>query len=375
VTVGGVSTGAVGALDPHVGAVAAAMAWALPGCHGTDVPPGDGDRFLAAVAHQRVSGLVLEAVDAGALAGWPDGLRPPLVETHLGALRTSLAAEAAGVRVADLFRAASIPFAVLKGCATAHLDYADPALRVTGDVDVLIARPDLATALAVLDRAGLSRSVPPFRAGWEQRYGKDLIVMGDDGIEIDLHLGLVSGYFGVVMPTQPLLERLVHYEVAGRSMPALDPLGRLLHACIHTAASTPIRLGSAADVVQIAGGDGAEVADLPEYADGLGVAGLVAQGLARAWNAFGAEPTALSAWADAYRPSPVEERALAAFTSTAGEARWWSGAAALPIRKRPGYVLPLLVPSRAHLRSRNRTYRDHVRISARRLAPRRGGHQ
>jgi hypothetical protein len=155
--------------------------------------------------------------------------------------------------VSDLFRSAGIRHAMLKGCATAQLDYPDPAMRVTGDVDVLIGRDDCALAIATLEGAGLHRMAPAFRTGWERRYGKDIALIGDERVEIDLHLALVAGYFGIKMPTAPLLDRLVTYEVAGRQMPALDTMGRLLHACIHTASSTPMRLGSAADVVQIAG--------------------------------------------------------------------------------------------------------------------------
>jgi hypothetical protein len=107
--------------------VALVMAWMLPGGRREAVEVRDMDSFLGAVAHQRVSGLVLEAFDQGAIAGAPDDVRPRLVETHLAALRSSLAAEAASVEVSDLFRSVGIRHAVLKGCATAQLDYPDPA--------------------------------------------------------------------------------------------------------------------------------------------------------------------------------------------------------------------------------------------------------
>ena len=347
--------------------VATVMAWALPGCERTEVPVGDVDRFVNTVMHQRVSGLVLAAADSGALTGWPDGIRPRLVDAHLAALRSSLAAEAASVVVSDLFRSAGVRHAVLKGCATAQLDYPDPATRVTGDVDVLIGRDDYALALATLEGAGLHRMAPAFRTGWERRYGKDIALIGDDRVEIDLHLSLVEGYFGVVMPTSPLLDGLVRYDVAGRDIPALDTVGRLLHACVHTASSTPMRLGSAADIVQIAGSGDVDAVDVASVAIALRIGGAVALGIARAWDAFGVEASELSDWADSYRMDSIEVRAVAAFDGTAGESRWRSGLAALPPWERPRYLLPLLVPSRAHLQHRRRSYLDHFRISARRL--------
>ncbi len=359
------------ALDPRDRAVAAAMAWVLPGGPRERVPVGGADVFVNTVAHQRVSGLVLEAFDQGAFADWPDepGLRPRLVETHLGALRSSLAAEAASVTVSDLFRSAGVRHAVLKGCATAQLDYADPALRVTGDVDVLIGRGDYARALGALEGAGLQRMAPAFRAGWERRYGKDIALIGDDRVEIDLHLALVAGYFGITMPTAPLLDRVVTYEVAEWRMPALDSMGRLLHACIHTASTTPIRLGSAADVVQIAGSGHVDVVEFAAFTMELRCDAIVAHGFARAWDAFDVEPNEFSEWAHGARNNDRERKALAAFDGAGGESKWQSGIDALPPWKRPGYLLPLLVPSRAHLRHRGRSYIDHVRISARRLSP------
>ena len=347
--------------------VALVMAWMLPGGRRQQVSIGDPDLFVNTVMQQRVSGLVLEAFDQGAIADAPDDLRPRLVEAQLAALRSSLAAEAASVTMSDLFRSVGIRHAILKGCATAQLDYPDPAMRVTGDVDVLIGRDDYAVALAALESAGLARMAPAFRTGWERRYGKDIALIGDDRVEIDLHLALVAGYFGITMPTAPLLERLVTYEVADRQMPALDAMGRLLHACIHTASTTPIRLGSAADVVQIAGSGDVDSVAFAAYMMELRCAAIAARGVARAWDAFGVEATDLSEWARNVHLDDRERKALAAFDGTGGESKWQSGLAALPPWKRPGYLLPLLVPSRAHLRHRHRSYLDHYRISVRRL--------
>ncbi len=356
-------------LEPEDRDVATVMGWVLPGGRRTEVPVRDVERFVNTVIHQRVSGLVLEAMDAGALAGWPDDTRAWLVDAHLAALRSSLAAEAASVVVSDLFTSAGIRHAVLKGCATAQLDYPDPAMRVTGDVDVLIGRGDHALAITALEGVGLHRMAPAFREGWERRYGKDIALIGDDRVEIDLHLALVAGYFGITMPTEPLLDRLVDYPVADRELPALDAMGRLLHAAIHTASTTPIRLGSAADVIQIAGSGRIDAAEFAAFTMALRCEAIVARGVARAWDAFGVEPTEVSEWARASRPDDRERRALEAFDGVGGESKWQSGLDALPPWKRPGYLLPLLVPSRAHLRHRNRTYLDHVRISARRLRP------
>ena len=91
-------------LDPRDREVAAVMPWMLPGGRREAVPVLDMDVFVGTTMHQRVSGLVLEAFDQGALADPPDETRPRLVEAQLAALRSSLAAEAASVTVSELFR-------------------------------------------------------------------------------------------------------------------------------------------------------------------------------------------------------------------------------------------------------------------------------
>ena len=232
--------------------VAAAAAWSLPGGPRVAIRPDDPDRFVGVVADQRVSGLVIAAATAGALEPSDPTLLERLHATHLDALRTSLAVEAASVEVSTLLAHAGIRHAILKGCATARLDYADPSLRMTGDVDVLIDRSSYTAAFGRLRNAGIHRLAPPFRTGWEQRYGKDIALSGNAQIEIDLHLGLVGGYFGVVSDTGLLLDDLVDYEVADHRLPALDAVGRIVHAAIHSAGGPTIRLGSAADIIVLA---------------------------------------------------------------------------------------------------------------------------
>ena len=132
-----------------------------------------------------------------------------------------------------------------------------------------------------------------------------------------------------------------------------------------------MRLGSAADVVQIAGSGAIDSSEFAALTMALCCEAVVARGLARAWDAFGVESTELSEWARNLHVDDGEGRALAALGGVGGESQWRSGLDALPPWKRPGYLLPLLVPSRAHLRHRHRSYLDHLRISARRLSPRR----
>ncbi len=328
--------------------------------------PSDLEAFVSQIEHQRVSGLVMAALEGGAFGDRTDEVLGLLTPVHLQALRTSLAAEAKSIEVADLLERAGIRSAMLKGCATAWLDYPDPAMRITGDVDVLVSRTDYARAIAALASVGLVRVAPPFRVGWERRYGKDIPMIGGAGVEVDLHLALVSGYFGVRMPTDAMLDRAVPYHVGGRSLRALGAADRLIHAAIHTASTTPVRLGSAVDVIRIPAAHHIETGYFIRRARALCCDALVAAGIARSWELFGVPPTELSEWALGHRADDRQRRAMSSFDIGTGESMWLSGLAALPPLRRPGYAVPLLLPSRAHLASRNRTFREHIRTSVRR---------
>ena len=347
--------------------VAQAAAWSLPGGPRHTVHPDDPDRFVAAVADQRISGLVNAAATAGALEPSGPRLAEQLHSTHLEALRTSLAVEAASVELSELLDEAGIRHAFLKGCATARLDYDDPSLRMTGDVDVLIDRSSYTPTLDCLDRAGIRRIAPPFRTRWEQHYGKDITLQGAAEIEIDLHLGLVGGYFGIDSQTGSLLDELVEYPLAGRRLPALDPVGRIVHAAIHSAGGADIRLGSAADVIVLAARPAVTPETVAERARRLGCEPLVAAGILRAGRTFGVDLGALGRWARGVEPTAPEARALAALVHPGGEGVWLSGVHRVPWTRRAGYLAPLLLPSRAHLRARGRTLPGHLRQSVRRL--------
>ena len=148
--------------------------WGLVGgpAEPIDLTGVDGVALLA--EQHRVTGVVLAALDDGAATGVPDELIDDLADRHLRLLQQSLMAEADLVFVARLFQDAGIEFRVLKGLATAHLDYPDPALRLTGDVDVLVRRGQLDAATEVLGPyVDWEQSYPDRVRRWVQRYGKD----------------------------------------------------------------------------------------------------------------------------------------------------------------------------------------------------------
>lgn len=71
-------------------------------------------------------------------------------------LAANLRSELAHCQLHQIMAAASIPYVIMKGCASAAY-YPDPALRTMGDVDFLISPSDLEQAKQALEAAGYTR--------------------------------------------------------------------------------------------------------------------------------------------------------------------------------------------------------------------------
>ena len=67
--------------------------------------------------------------------------------------------------VVDVLDQADVPCWLLKGLASGHVDYPDPALRTSFDADLLVARSDLGRAVEALLAAGCRRCMPPLAGG------------------------------------------------------------------------------------------------------------------------------------------------------------------------------------------------------------------
>lgn len=138
--------------------------------------------------------------------------------------------------------------AVLKGAATAHLDYPDPSWREFGDVDVLVNPVHRVQASQLLERAGWVR-------GYASPPGHDEFVhaltLVHNGVELDLHQRIAHRSLGLLAPTDVLLDRAIVFEVAGVDLNALDDADRLIHAALHATASRGVyrRLSSTADLL------------------------------------------------------------------------------------------------------------------------------
>jgi hypothetical protein len=228
----------------------------LPGTTGaiaTD-PPDDTtwQQLLQRIDHQRLPGLLLAAIDDGALVV-TDDQRADALDRHRDAMGAVLHLEQRLVELTAALEADDIEVVALKGSAHAHLAYPDPSWRHFGDVDLLVRTSQLGAAVATLSsRCGLRRQTAELRPGYDRRFTKSVTLLEPDGTELDLHRTLLFGTFTFGIDLDELFASTVTFPVGGRRVRALGPETRLLHTCFHAGLGDPRpRLSSVRDLAQM----------------------------------------------------------------------------------------------------------------------------
>ena len=276
----------------------------------------------------------------------------------------------------DALRAGGVDVRVLKGVALARLDYGEPQDRIFGDVDLLIRREDHQAALAALCGGGFARALPPVRLGWERRFSKALMMIAPNGSELDLHMALAGGYFGARFDHESMWRRVgATFELAGRTMTALDEADRLIHACLHGELGGGSGLRVRRDIAQLALASGLAWEDARNRAAQSGCDVVVAAGISNTWQMLDLDarhPCAV--WASAYVGSARQQEMLSLYhrgspSEWAPEAR--STLAALGRIDQARFIAGLTFPSRSSLAARQRTPVSHVRQAIRSIASRR----
>lgn len=268
----------------------------------------DGPLWRATAKDERVIPLLYEVVTG--TPGLRDGEFALVEEMALNVAALSVRLEHRMLEVDDALVGAGIRFAVLKGTATAHLDYDDPVRRQFGDLDVLVHPADFARALDVLGAADWRIAYPLPRYHDRFTHAVTLRRAGEVA-EIDLHQRIGHRALGLLVPVDELLVNRAWFGIAGRTIPALGELDRMIHACIHLVASRGSyrRLSSASDVLVLSRKLAPLAAEVLDRADRWRLRALVEAGIREAH-------------ADAMLPVPTS----------------WSRAARRPIRKRDRLV-------------------------------------
>ena len=319
---------------------------------------------LRLAQQHRVVGLLAAAVDQGMNVASECG--PAIREAHIAAVRTSLLCEETAVLSARALAAHNIDFRILKGVAAAHLDFPDPALRQCGDTDVMVPRAALAAALAALAAAGFTRPEPPVRPWWERRFGKAVVLIAPNGGELDLHLTLTGGYYGLAMRSEALFAAVPDsFTLAATKLRALPAHLRLLNAACHSVLGGGSGLRAMRDVAQITVANPATWVSARRFAEDVQAEAVLATALGRAWSQLALDPSHPAAeWASGFTTTASDSARLAEYGEALGTTWLPEGRGALKalsLLDRVGYLTGLAFPSRASLRARNRTVGQHAR--------------
>lgn len=361
-------------------AVRRIAAFGLPGAPepalSAPLATGEWRALRAFVRHHRLTGLATAAADAGALPLAPSQWEE-LAADHAAALAATAHLDAVLTELSGLLADAGIEHRLLKGPAVARLDYPAPGLRPYGDIDLLVTGAGLDAAVRLLTRAGGERRYPEPRPGFDRRFGKGACVVLPDGTQVDLHRTLAAGPFGLTIDLSDLWSAASPVEVGDRPLTALDPCGRLLHACVHAVLGNhPPRLLALRDVVQVWQAHAPLLADVVARARRWGVAVVVARAVTTAWATLGlAGGGGLRAWATGYQPSAREVALLGVYERPG--ARYAAQAVASlrvlrGVRDRTAYLRAMVLPARGYLAGRHRSRVGRLAEGLRAASPRRG---
>ena len=323
-------------------------------------------------AVERLDGLLWNAVATGEIVVRPaddveagmEKWRKDIRDCHLAGLRSSLAAESTGaIAVATLQRKGITPL-LFKGLANAHLDYPDPSWRTFFDADLLVPRSDFARSIEVLMAAGFTRATPPLRTRWERRFGRAAELRSPQGVELDLHASLSTGYFGGILDHDQLRADTVNVEIGGVRCAAFGASARLLISGYATVLSRGAGLRLYRDFAQqllVTGADWAEAVQLAGEGDAV-----LAEAFTRLARVLGIVHEG-AAWAEHVEASPTARRALE-YAERAIDEGWSADARSAMLgmnaTDRVRFLAGVALPSRSNLRARRRTIVGHLALPA-----------
>lgn len=309
-------------------------------------------------------GILLAGCDSG-LVPLDDDQRAEVAQSHTESMGRALLLERLLLQVVELLGQAGVPARVLKGSAVAHLDYPTPSMRPFSDVDLLVHGDDFQRTEEVLRGAGFVRPQPPIRRVVDRRFGKGATFVAPDGSEVDLHRTLATGPFGLRVRVDELWATWEKYDLAGSTLEALGPEGRILHTAYHAMlGGGPPRLITLRDLAEMLLYGDYDDDVLSSLCRSWQAEGVFSAAVRETWQVLGlADVTAVSAWATHYHPGAedqhlveqqrrgVDSYAAASWMTVRHMPRW---------RDRVALAGALAVPSREFLESRGTGVTEHL---------------
>jgi hypothetical protein len=332
------------------------------------LPAGDQwDELWADARDERAVTAFAQALHEGRVRG-TDEQAATIVDAHEAAMRACLRLERVALDVTADLAAAGVETRVLKGPATARLDYDDPAWRSFGDVDLLVRSDDYDTTVDHLRAEGARRRSAEPRPGFDRRFGKGVCLIRPDGVQVDLHRTLAAGPFGLTIEPDVLFDGTEPLTMGDRTVLALDVERRFLHACFHAVLGDfPPRLTALRDVARMVRGGRVDLDRTRDLARRWRAGVVVASAVATAWSVLSLPRSSTVEWAFTYVPSRYERTALAAYLGS-GRSYARQMAAAIPairgLRPKLSYASALLFADGSYVAGRDGGYVRRLRRAA-----------
>lgn len=203
----------------------------------------DWQELIALARRHRLSALLYHRLRSHGLAGLLPAETNDLLraEARSAALR-GLRLQAELSAVGRAFHDAAIPVIALKGAHLAGHVYEDIGLRWMGDLDLLVDRPDIERALAVLSDCGYhGRGESSLDVAIAAHHHAAPVINGDCFIEVHWSLVPPGEPFGVDLAT--LWTRSVPPAEVAPGMQALAIDDLLVHLCVHAACNHTLLTG------------------------------------------------------------------------------------------------------------------------------------
>jgi Uncharacterised nucleotidyltransferase len=183
----------------------------------------------------------------------PSSVSTALRASYEASIRLSLAHSAELLRVVELFGKARIPMVALKGPMLDQYLYGDLALRVFGDIDVLLKPDDVLRARDTLIDNGyrIASSLPwNSRSACLRLRGKEMSFDSPSGGSVDVHWRLMPPNFASVFDKMDPWQYQRVEHLAGHRVQTLSAEAQLLFLCAHGSKHMFDRLGWIADVAR-----------------------------------------------------------------------------------------------------------------------------
>ena len=213
----------------------------------------DWNGVLALASRHRLLPLLARTLQTLCYGCIPDEVLLYLRSSLAASARINLQLAARLIEVLDALDAQGVRVIPYKGPVLGSMLYDNPALRPTTDLDLLIRKPDLGRASAVLRDLGFH---PPHALNSAQqsslaRTDCEYLFCGPDGVQVDLHWRIAPELYGVRFDELGLWSRLQAITWAGRDSAVFSPEDLLLCLCQHAAKHLWSELILLADIAEL----------------------------------------------------------------------------------------------------------------------------